>query len=131
MPEWVVGKLVDALNERGKALKGAKILILGIAYKKNVDDARESPSIKIMEILRHKGAILAYSDPYIPSFPKMRDHKFNLLSIKLTEESLERYDAIILATDHDAFDRNLILNQRSLVIDTRNTLPSAKNIIKA
>ena len=78
MPTWVVGKVADALNDRGKALRGAKVLVLGVAYKKNVDDPRESPSIELMELLREKGAEIAYSDPHIPVFPKMREHLFRL-----------------------------------------------------
>lgn len=131
MPEWVVGKLVDALNDRGKALKGSKILILGIAYKKNVDDPRESPAIKIMEILRSKGAEVSYSDPHIPTFPKMRDHKFDLQSLELNKETLSSFDATILATEHDAFQKDTISTNTTLLIDCRNVFPAAKNVIQA
>ena len=133
MPAWVVGKLVDALNERGKALKNSKILILGIAYKKNIDDPRESPSVKIMEILREKGALVSYSDPHIPVFPKMRDHKFNLKSVKLTAHNIREYDAVVLATDHDGFDYKLIsaATDNLIVIDSKNRLPGYGHIIKA
>jgi len=129
MPEWVVTKLMDALNDRGKALKGSKILVLGIAYKKNIDDARESPAIRIMEILRDKGAEVAYSDPHIPKFPKMRDHRFLLESVELTEENIAIFDGIVLATDHDQFDYDALELNTSLLIDTRNRYPNSKKII--
>jgi len=120
MPEWVVGKLMDALNERGKPLKGSKILILGIAYKKNIDDARESPAVRIMELLRDKGALVSYSDPHIPQFPRMRDHNFRLSSIPISAESLKAQDACVLATDHDTFPWEEILRNSLLIIDCKN-----------
>jgi UDP-N-acetyl-D-glucosamine dehydrogenase len=131
MPEWVVGKLMDALNDHGKSLKGSKILILGIAYKKNIDDARESPAIKIMEILRDKGAEVAYSDPHIPVFPKMRDHFFDLVSTDLTPNNLTAFDAAVLATPHDRIDINKICEQSALFIDTRNAIAESENLIRA
>ncbi len=94
MPDWVVRKLHDALNARGKSVhKGSRILVLGIAYKKNVDDMRESPSVLIMEQLRDLGALVDYSDPHVPVFPKMREHKFDLRSVPLDAETIETYDA--------------------------------------
>jgi len=132
MPEWVVGKLMDALNERGKPLKGSKILVLGIAYKKNIDDARESPAVRIMELLRDKGAEVSYSDPHIPSFPKMRDHTFDLTSLDLTAEELSKQDACIVATDHSAFNWELISKKSRLVIDCKNKYSvKSSNIIHA
>lgn len=119
MPDWVVSKTMDALNEQGKSLKGAKILVLGIAYKKNVDDMRESPSVELMEKLQKKGATVHYSDPHVPVFPAMREHHFKLSSTLLTEQTVTGYDAILLATDHDAFDYELIKNCSKLIIDTR------------
>ncbi|BFM06256.1 nucleotide sugar dehydrogenase [Halioxenophilus aromaticivorans] len=130
MPEWVVSKLMDALNERGKALKGSKILVLGIAYKKNIDDARESPAIKIMELLRSKGAEIAYSDPHIPTFPKMRDHRFELSSVELTAESVGGFDGVLLTTDHDKFDYPLVESASDILIDTRNRYQNSAKIIK-
>ena len=129
MPEWVVGKLIDALNEKGKALKGSKVLILGIAYKKNIGDARESPAVKIMEVLRSKGAKLDYSDPHVPVFPKMRDHHFELSSITLAPNSLAMYDAVVLTTDHDQFDYAIIEKNARLLIDTRNKYPATNKAI--
>ena len=119
MPEWVVSKLTDALNEKEKSLKGSSILILGIAYKKNIDDMRESPAVRMMELLRDKGAHLSYSDPHVPIFPKMREHIFELESIQLDAESINSFDAVLLATDHDSFNYELIKNSANLIIDTR------------
>jgi UDP-N-acetyl-D-glucosamine dehydrogenase len=119
MPEYVVQKLNNALNRRNKSINDSKILILGIAYKKNVDDMRESPSVEIMELLKYKGAKINYSDPHVLSFPKMRNHSFDLSSVELTPEILKSYDAVILATDHDKFDYDLILNNAQIIIDTR------------
>lgn len=132
MPEYVVSKLMDGLNDRGKALKASKVLVLGIAYKKNVDDMRESPSVEIMELVAAKGGIIAYSDPHVPVFPKMREHNFNLVSEVLSPENLASFDAVVLATDHDKFDYNLISQYSKLLIDTRGKYRVAeKHIIKA
>ncbi len=132
MPGWVVGKVMDALNERGKPLKGAKILILGIAYKKNVDDMRESPSVVLMELLQEKGAVLSYSDPYVPVFPAMRKHSFDLASVELSKEALQEADCIIIATDHDDFDYDFIVKHGQMVVDTRGVCEHwGKKIVKA
>ena len=132
MPEWVVDKLADALNERGLAVKGSRVLVLGIAYKKDVDDPRESPSVKLMELLQHKGARIAYSDPYFPKFPAMREHQFNLRSMPVTPASLARYDAVLIATNHSAFDYQMLQRHARLIVDTRGvyTRP-ARNIVRA
>ena len=119
MPKWVVNKLSDALNQRGLAIKGSKILVLGIAYKRNVDDMRESPSVQLMELLRSKGAEIAYSDPHVPRFPNMREHQFDLDSVELSAESVAGFHAVLLATDHAAFDYPMILDSAQLIIDTR------------
>jgi UDP-N-acetyl-D-glucosamine dehydrogenase len=132
MPAWVVAKIADALNDRGKALRGAKVLVLGLAYKKNVDDPRESPSIEMMELLRAKGAEIAYSDPHIPVFPKMREHYFDLKSIALSPSSLSGFDCALLATNHDAFDYALIGKHAPLVVDTRGVYAErAANVVRA
>lgn len=132
MPEYVVGKLMDGLNENGRALKGSRVLVLGIAYKKNVDDMRESPSVEIMELLEAKGAVVAYSDPHVPVFPKMREHHFELSSEALTAENLASFDAVVLATDHDRFDYQLIQSNARLVVDSRGKYRTpAANVIKA
>ncbi|MFD2632115.1 nucleotide sugar dehydrogenase [Idiomarina piscisalsi] len=132
MPRYVVDKTADALNKHGKPLNGSRVLVLGISYKKNVDDMRESPSVEIMEILRDKGAIVEYSDPHVPKFPKMRAHSFDLSSQALTAETFENFDAVVLATNHDKFDYQLILDKAKLVVDTRGIFrePNEK-VIKA
>lgn len=132
MPDWVIGKLMDALNERGKPLKNAKVLVLGIAYKKNVDDMRESPSVELMEKLQKKGAFVAYSDPHVPIFPKMREHKFNLSSVELSRETLSGFDCVLIATHHDAFDYDLIKQHAQLIVDTRGAYRETEaHIVKA
>jgi UDP-N-acetyl-D-glucosamine dehydrogenase len=132
MPEYVLGKLMDGLNDRGKALKGSKVLVLGIAYKKNVDDMRESPSVEIMELIESKGGVVAYSDPHVPTFPPMREHYFDLNSVALTAESIAAFDAVVLATDHDRFDYELIAANARLVVDSRGKFRApANNVIKA
>jgi len=119
MPRWVVGKIMDALNERGKSLKGARVLMLGIAYKKNVDDMRESPAVELMRLLEAKGAILHYTDPHVPVFPKMREYHFHLSSIDPTPEVIASYDLLLLATDHDRFDYDLFKRHAFLIVDPR------------
>ncbi len=132
MPEWVVSKLVDALNDRSKSVRGSRILVLGVAYKKNVDDMRESPSVQLMEILRAKGAQVHYSDPHVPVFPPLREHRFELTSQPLTATTLASYDAVVVATDHDRFDFPLIALHSRLLVDTRGRyLELADNIVKA
>lgn len=132
MPEYVLSKLMDGLNNSGKALKGSRILVLGIAYKKNVDDMRESPSVEVMELIRDKGGVVAYSDPHVPVFPKMREHSFELSSEALTADNLASFDAVVLATNHDGFDYELIKQQAQLIVDTRGVYREpAAHIIKA
>lgn len=119
MPDWVVSKVAAALNTRKQAINGSRVLVLGIAYKKNVDDMRESPSVFLMEKLRDLGAEVAYSDPHVPVFPKMREHHFELSSVELTAEALASYDCVLLATDHDRFDYDLIKANAKLIVDSR------------
>ena len=107
------------------------MLVLGIAYKKNVDDMRESPSVELMELLQDKGAEVDYSDPFFPSFPPMRKHKFTLQSVALSHQSLRLFDVTILATDHDFFDYKLIKSHSKLLIDTRGKFAPSRNIIRA
>ena len=130
MPQWVVGKVADVLNERGRAIKGSKILVLGLAYKKNIDDTRESPSVEIMDLLQAKGAEIAYSDPHVPVFPRKRDYHFDLQSVPLTADTLGSYDCLLLATDHDGFDYALIQRHAKLIVDTRGRL-SGDNVVAA
>jgi UDP-N-acetyl-D-glucosamine dehydrogenase len=132
MPEWVVGKVMDALNGRKKTLNGSRVLVLGVAYKKNIDDSRETPSAELIKLLREKGADVDYSDPHIPAFPVMRNYKFDMRSIELTPQTLSAYDCVLLATDHDAFDYEQIKQNASLIVDTRGVYADiAANIVKA
>jgi len=131
MPQYVVDKLVRTLNKRGKSLKGADILVLGIAYKRDVDDARESPSIFVMELLREWGANIAYSDPHLPVFPQMRQHAFDLASTELTASSIAKFDAVVLLTDHTDFDYDLIRDNASILVDTRGRYRDHKDVVRA
>lgn len=132
MPEWVVSKLADALNAREKSLKGSRILALGIAYKRDVDDMRESPSVFVMEHLRDRGATVCYSDPNVPVFPKMREHHFDLRSLELTPEALASFDAVVLLTNHSDFDYDMILSHAPLLVDTRGRYRGDyPNVVKA
>jgi len=132
IPEWVVEKTLRGLNEQGKPVKGSRVLVLGLAYKKNVGDTRESPSVEIMDLLRERGAELSYSDPYVPVFPKMREHHYDLQSVKITPESLAFYDAVVIATDHDAFDYKVLLENSSLIVDTRGRyMGPYANVVRA
>jgi UDP-N-acetyl-D-glucosamine dehydrogenase len=132
MPDYVISKVAAALNQAKKAINGSRILVLGIAYKKNVDDMRESPSVMLMEKLRDLGASIAYSDPHVPVFPTMREHHFDLSSVPCTAEALAEYDCVILATDHDKFDYPHLLQHAKLIVDTRGKfLNPAPHVIKA
>jgi len=132
MPEYVVSKVVHGLNDHKKSVNGSKILVLGIAYKKNVDDMRESPSVEIMEQLQEHGAIVDYSDAYVPVFPKMRRYSFDLKTIELSIENIQSYDCIVVATNHDDFDYPTILEHAKLIVDTRGVYRgNNKNVVHA
>lgn len=132
MPEWVIGKTTEALNSMRKPVAGSRVLVLGIAYKKNVDDMRESPSAMLLKLLHERGAEIAYSDPYVPAFPKMREYHFELASVELTPESLASYDCVLLATDHDSFDYEMIRRYAPLIVDTRGRYPDKMpNVVRA
>jgi UDP-N-acetyl-D-glucosamine dehydrogenase len=132
MPQWVVRKTFDALNDRSRSIRGSKILVLGIAYKKNIDDPRESPAFELLELFAEKGAVVSYSDPHIPVCPRMRKHDFSLTSVALTPESLAEYDCVVIATDHDAFDYAQIAAHASLIIDTRGRFRESRpNVVPA
>lgn len=121
MPEYVINRLMAALNEHGKPVKGSRILLLGVAYKKDVDDPRESPSFELMDLLRSAGAQLSYNDPHVPHLPRMRHHDVpELHSVPLTEDALAAQDCVLIATDHSAYDYEFIVRHSKLVIDTRN-----------
>jgi len=127
MPFWVVRKVMDALNEKGKSLKGSKILILGMAYKKDIDDPRESPSFKLMEILMDGGAEVNYNDPFIPELPSMRMYSVTGKSVDLTKENLAKYDCVLVSTDHSVYDFDFIVEHAQLVVDTRNSTVNVKD----
>src|ERR1700686_2076554 len=121
MPYHVVDALVRALNEREKSLKGSKVLLLGVAYKKDVDDLRESPSLKLLELLTDRGASLDYNDPYFPALFKMRHYDFShMRSVELTPEHLASYDCALIATDHSSYDYNAIVQHSKLIVDSCN-----------
>jgi UDP-N-acetyl-D-glucosamine dehydrogenase len=121
IPYYVVERIAAALNDRSKAIRGSKVLVLGVAYKKDVDDVRESPALEIMELLQHKGAILSYSDPYIPRLHKMRAYDFShMSSLELTESMLKTHDVALITTDHTNLDYQWIVDNAQLVVDTRN-----------
>lgn len=133
MPYYVVSKTLEALNERGKSINGAKILILGLAYKKDIDDQRESPSLKIISLLQKKGAKVSYNDPHVPLASGYRDYPgLKLKSVALSKKRLREADAVIIATDHSVYDYERILRDSSLIVDTRNVIKKKSfNIIKA
>ncbi|MEW6556236.1 MAG: nucleotide sugar dehydrogenase [Elusimicrobiota bacterium] len=132
MPEYVVEKLQDALNKKGIPLKNSKVLILGMAYKKDSDDIRESPSLELIEILERKGAVVSYNDPYILKIPKMRRHQIEKKSVTLTKNNLKQFDAVLISTDHSCYDYNFILKNSRLIVDTRNAISKkSKKIVKA
>lgn len=121
MPEYVISRLAEFLNDKGKPIRGSKICLLGMAYKKDVDDPRESPSFELMELLLARGADLTYNDPHIPSLPKMRHHDVPAMdSQELSPEFLKAQDCVLIATDHTAYDYAAIVRDANLVIDTRN-----------
>jgi UDP-N-acetyl-D-glucosamine dehydrogenase len=132
MPSYVIEKMILGLNRFGRAISKSKILIIGIAYKKNVDDMRESPSLEIMEGLKALGASLGYHDPYISVCPETRKHKFNLKSIELTAANIKNFDAVLIATDHDKIDYKLIEAEATLIVDARGRFrKESQKIIKA
>jgi UDP-N-acetyl-D-glucosamine dehydrogenase len=127
MPYHVVNAVGAALNERQKSIKGSKVLLLGVAYKKDVDDLRESPSLKLLELLTERGAQLEYNDPYFPALHRMRHYDFsNMRSVELTPERLGSYDCVLIATDHSSYDYEAIVRHSKLVVDTRNATRKLK-----
>lgn len=122
MPHYVIERTQGALNDDRKSLKGAKVLVIGVAYKKNIDDSRESPSAEIIELLRDRGAEVSYHDPHIPVYPSMRKYRIDLRSVALTPETLKANDCVLILTDHDAVDYGLLAEHASLVVDTRNAM---------
>jgi len=133
MPYYVVEKIVEALNQRSKVIKGAKILVLGIAYKKDVDDQRESPSLKIISLLKDRRALVDYNDPYVAQSSGHRDYPgLDMKSVQLTKKKLKSYDAVVIATDHSDYDYDWIVKNSFLIVDTRNAIKKKrKKVVKA
>ncbi len=127
MPQYVVSRTTAYLNECGKPLRDSRVLVIGVAYKKDVDDLRESPAIRVIELLRDAGAKVSYHDPYVPQFPKLRAHDIALSSVPLTAETLAACDCALVLTDHSSIDWGLVAEHAPLVVDTRNVLPSCAN----
>lgn len=128
MPHIVVDKVVSALNDEGKSLKNATILVIGIAYKPDIDDIRETPAAEIIEDLHRRGGCVQYHDPHVQEFPEMRAHDINLVSIPLTHETISAVDAVLIVTNHTVIDWDLIATSASLVIDTRNALSACSDV---
>lgn len=132
MPAWVVGKIAEGLNRHGKPVRGSRILLLGLAYKKDVDDVRETPAAELIERLSALGADVAYSDPHVPEFPPMREYDFDLRSVEPTAERLATSDCVVVVTDHGAFDYDFIREQAPLIVDSRGVYRErTEHIIKA
>jgi UDP-N-acetyl-D-glucosamine dehydrogenase len=135
MPRYVIAKTTEALNEHRKSVNGSKVLVLGLAYKKDIDDLRESPSIELIELLREKGAKVDYNDPYIPRTHKQRQHDLKMTSKKLSAQMLSSYDVVLISTDHSDYDYKWIVKNAKLVVDTRNATAAiasaGKKVVKA
>lgn len=128
MPQWVVDRVAEALNDAGRPVRGSRIAVLGAAYKRDVDDPRESPSFKLLELLQARGAVLSYNDPHIPTLPSMRNyHLPPMTSQPLTVEYLESQHCVLIATDHSAYDYEFIVRHAALVVDTRNATNGVKS----
>jgi len=124
-PYYVVERCLEILNEHKKTLNGAKVLILGAAYKKDIDDMRESPSLKLISLFRKMGALVDYNDPFIPKLPPTRKYKYEMSSVELTPENLDSYDLVLLSTDHSGYDYKFIYEHAKLIVDTRNAFEKA------
>ena len=125
MPEYVLERLGQALNQERKSVKGSRVLLVGAAYKRDVDDMRESPSLRLIELLRERGASVDYHDPFIPVLPPTRKYRFRMKSVPLTPKLLKEFDAVLIATDHSSVDYSLIGEHARLVVDTRNAMARA------
>ena len=125
MPYYVVEKGAEALNRVKKSLNGSKVLILGVAYKKDIDDMRESPSLRLIELFRDRGCEVFYNDPYVPKLPKTRKYHFDMKSVEITKKSLSDFDLVVLSTDHSDYDYKMIVEDAKLIVDSRNAF--AKN----
>ena len=135
MPYYVVDKSIRVLNQHGKSIKGAKVLILGVSYKPDIDDMRESPALKIIKLFLDEGAQVDYNDPFFPELVPVRKYKLLLKSVELTEENLKKYDLVVVVTNHSSYDYEFIRKHAQLIIDTRNAFKikglREGNVIKA
>ena len=134
MPHYVVSKVMEALNDHEKSLKGSKVLILGLAYKKDIDDVRESPSLELITLLKAHGAKVDYNDPYVPRTHKMREYDLKMTSKPVTAASIKSYDVVLISTDHSDYDYQMIADNAKLIVDSRNAMAKVKNrknIVKA
>ncbi|HEY3346230.1 MAG TPA: nucleotide sugar dehydrogenase [Nitrospirota bacterium] len=130
MPYHVIDKVGEALNRMGKPIKGSRVLVLGVAYKRNVDDMRESPALKIIEMLMERNAKVDYSDPYVPNIPKLRKYRFDMSSVPLTAKNIQKYDCTLVITDHTDFNYELVYEHSKSIVDTRNALSAVKDTQK-
>ncbi len=134
-PYYVIERTIETLNKYRKSMNGARVLILGAAYKKDIDDMRESPSLKLIEIMHERGAEVDYNDPYIPKLPKTRKYNYHMESVELTAANLKKYDLVLLSTDHTGYDYKFIAGNAKVIVDTRNAFErhgiKADNIYKA
>jgi len=131
MPDYVIKKLDEALKNNSKSIKNSRILVMGLAYKKNVDDLRESPALKLIDLLFNLGSIVEYSDPFIPELSKTMKYNFSLKSVSINSKMLKSFDAILLVTDHDAFDYSQISKNAKIIVNTRGRFKDGSNIVKA
>ncbi|MHC4782576.1 MAG: nucleotide sugar dehydrogenase [Planctomycetota bacterium] len=135
MPHYVIHKVMEALNSKKKSLNGSKVLVLGLAYKPDIDDVRESPSLELIELLKASGAKVDYNDPYLPQTHKMREYDLKMKSVRLTAAKVKSYDCVLIATNHSEYDYKWIVKNAKLVVDTRNATAHVKTgrskIVKA
>ena len=126
MPRYVVSRATKGLNQLGKAVRGSRILVCGIAYKPDIDDVRETPAAEIIQLLADLGADVCYHDPHVPHFPRMRRHDFHMDSVELTKKTLHECDCVLIVTNHQVIDWQLIAQEAKLIVDTRNAMAGMK-----
>jgi UDP-N-acetyl-D-glucosamine dehydrogenase len=135
MPEYVLSRIASALNDDKKAVNGSNILVIGLAYKPNIDDTRETPAAELIKIVAEAGGVVSYHDPHVPVFPSMRNYKFAMESVELSKAALNAADCVVIVTNHDVIDYDLIGTHSKLVVDTRNAMASVTSpkarIVKA
>lgn len=135
MPDYVLSKITSALNEDKKSVNGSKVLVIGLAYKANIDDTRETPAAEIIELLAKQGALVSYHDPHVLKFPPMRNYSFSMESVELDQKTLEVADCVVIVTNHDVIDYDQIGDHSKLIVDTRNAMSQVETprarIVKA